>query len=442
MTVGRRGVSLLEVLISIFVLSLGLLGVAAVIPVGRHMIREAAKSDRASACGHAVLNDIKVRGMLRPGSWRAPTGDALGCLTELPPSGYGSQERGYLLGESYAIDSMYIGIHLQPPTGSTADHWNDFPYNVAAPGTPVVPGRLGRWTRLQRVTWTGVQPPPGRPQLGAPLAATVFQWHDDLLIPVSSDETERPAQYMLTDPRGGEWKAEIAGDYSWLATVSPAAETYDFVNYFGDPSANPPELPDYLPYVFPRNAPLYDVSVAVFYKRDFTVPGGDFGDEPPAERQVVLHFLGGGIGGGDVRLFPLRRSSGVLAPGGDPDAAEYLDVKKNEWMMVSGYFPYHYFNDAPAVMDGAIRLIGVHKWYRIVAAGETASEDINENDTLDAGEDLNNNDLIDSYRDVTLDGPDWNPRWGDWDDNGAPDAVLATLLSGVIGVYTTTIEME
>ena len=39
----RSGVSLLEVLISIFVLTIGLLAVAAVIPVGRHAIREAAK---------------------------------------------------------------------------------------------------------------------------------------------------------------------------------------------------------------------------------------------------------------------------------------------------------------------------------------------------------------------------------------------------------------
>ncbi|MFH1266447.1 MAG: prepilin-type N-terminal cleavage/methylation domain-containing protein, partial [Planctomycetota bacterium] len=47
--VPRRGVSLLEVLISIFVLSIGLLGVAAVIPVGGHEILQAVKADRAAA---------------------------------------------------------------------------------------------------------------------------------------------------------------------------------------------------------------------------------------------------------------------------------------------------------------------------------------------------------------------------------------------------------
>ena len=41
----RRGVSLLEVLISIFVLSIGLLGVAAVIPVAGHEILQATKAD-------------------------------------------------------------------------------------------------------------------------------------------------------------------------------------------------------------------------------------------------------------------------------------------------------------------------------------------------------------------------------------------------------------
>ena len=47
--------TLLEVLISIFVILIGMLGVAAVIPAGRAELVEAAKADRSSACGASAV---------------------------------------------------------------------------------------------------------------------------------------------------------------------------------------------------------------------------------------------------------------------------------------------------------------------------------------------------------------------------------------------------
>jgi hypothetical protein len=63
----RSGISLIEVLIAVFVLTFGLMGIAMVIPAGRYLMVEAAKSDRGSACGRAALNDMKIRGWLMPG---------------------------------------------------------------------------------------------------------------------------------------------------------------------------------------------------------------------------------------------------------------------------------------------------------------------------------------------------------------------------------------
>ncbi|MGI6414054.1 MAG: type IV pilus modification PilV family protein [Thermoguttaceae bacterium] len=63
----RSGISLIEVLIAVFVLTFGLMGIAMVIPAGRYLMVEAAKSDRGSACGRAALNDMKIRGWLLPG---------------------------------------------------------------------------------------------------------------------------------------------------------------------------------------------------------------------------------------------------------------------------------------------------------------------------------------------------------------------------------------
>jgi hypothetical protein len=67
----RRGITLLEVLISTFVLAIGLLGLAALLPVGRLAIMETLKADHSGDCGRAGLRDVKVRRMLDPDFWPA-----------------------------------------------------------------------------------------------------------------------------------------------------------------------------------------------------------------------------------------------------------------------------------------------------------------------------------------------------------------------------------
>jgi len=407
-------VSLLEVLIATFVLSIGLLGVAAVIPVGRFVMVEAAKADRAAACGRSILHDIKVRSMINPDSWRdVVTGRNVGALNPYITGTYVNERRGFLLGESYAIDSYFAAG--SKGRGATPQHINDFPYNVRNLGTPIAP-----WGRLQRVTCDPVR---GTNQA---LARAIYMWQDDLLFTVPKDDTQRTEQFLVRDAAQNAIKGDNAGNYTWFLTVSPAAEHVDFVNDAG-------AAPDNQPYCYAENTPLYSVSVVVCHKRDLTPPNQYTGanlEEAPGERQVRLTFLSGGLGGGDVLLSNLALD----------EPPQYLDVKENEWLMVSGFYPYYYemTNGTPAQ-----RLIGVHKWYRIVSAPDTVVEDRDGDGTLDAGEDANGNGVLDPpYRYVTLAGPDWNPSWtNDWDRDGTPD-VFATLVKGVIGVYTTTVEFD
>ncbi len=56
-------------LVSLFVLSVGVLGVAALIPLGKLAMLEVEKSDRTGACGRAALREVKVRRMLDPSNW-------------------------------------------------------------------------------------------------------------------------------------------------------------------------------------------------------------------------------------------------------------------------------------------------------------------------------------------------------------------------------------
>lgn len=423
----------MEVLISIFVLSVGLLGVAAVIPVAGHEILEATKADRSAACGQAALHDIRVRGTLDPDDWRDVNGDPLGEREPdwPPPDAYQSTDRGYKFGESYALDPLFIADHLKG-AGVNTSHYTDFPYNPTNPGSPW----LGvTWTRMQRVTWNRVASFAQTPELNSALTGLMFKWHDDPLFNLPPDERERPQQAMIMDTGAANpLKADFDGHYSWLVTATPSPEHIDF-------TADPDGDGTYVAYSFPENSPLYTVSVAVFYKRDMSLPGdysgtGIMAGETPAERQVPLRFLGDGLGGGDVLL---RAASDP----GDPTTwlpANYLDIKENEWLLVSGYYNrdcyYQNPDSGPDYYQAPYSNVGVHKWYRIVATGDIVVEDRNGNLVLDAGEDTNGNSALDPpYREVTLAGPDWNvAAWG--------SNVVVGLFNGIVGVYSTTMELS
>src|SRR3954471_9228777 len=65
----RAALSLTEVLISMGILTVGLLSVASIFPVGSFYMQKAEISDKASAIAQSVMNDIMARGMLNPRSW-------------------------------------------------------------------------------------------------------------------------------------------------------------------------------------------------------------------------------------------------------------------------------------------------------------------------------------------------------------------------------------
>ena len=74
----RRGISLMEVLISVFILSIGLLGVAAMIPLGALSLRDTAKSDYTGACGRAGIHELE---------WRECLTTAIGLRRQHRPRG-------------------------------------------------------------------------------------------------------------------------------------------------------------------------------------------------------------------------------------------------------------------------------------------------------------------------------------------------------------------
>ena len=253
----RAGVTLLEVLISMGVLSIGLLGVVALIPMGRFAVVEAGKADRSGACGHAAMREIKVRRMLDPYPWADPNNPQW-----VLADGNDAVDTAFKAG-SFAIDPLGIAY------GRTENL-----------------GGAGPVTRI-----TLKSPVTGNP-LTLAEAEPVFRWRDELAFafpedmePPPSDDSDRPRAIP-----GASGLPDFQGNYSWLLTVTPAAA-----------EANLP--------VAERT--LYSVSVAVCYKRDFSADG--------EHTASVADFYGGGWGGGSLRLdsvIEVKRNEWILLCGG------------------------------------------------------------------------------------------------------------------------------
>ncbi len=269
----RSGFSLLEILVSLFVILVGLLGVAALLPIGRSEIMTAAKADRAGTCARAAMRDIVIRQMLDQSQWQS--GVALNWS------------------QTVAID----------------------PIGVAQGRSPQFPASGAVW--MPRVTLPAFANPA--------VAERVFTSHDDLLFDMPSERTERPQQIFRTwlrfqgptNPTSDVTTnvldlnleaAEAEGNYSWLATVTPAIAESGLAG--------------------PRRQ--FTVSVVVFFQRD---------SDPLGERTCTIASVGMLLGGGDVKL--------------DGPAAQ--ELRQGEWILLRG------------LGSGSVPTF---KWYRVVSAAE------------------------------------------------------------------------
>jgi len=170
----RLGISLLEVLAAIGVLSVGLLGLAALLPIGRYTIAQAIKGDRAGDCGRAGLRDVIVRRLLDSNYWSANPGSSLSFLIDPRGVTNGMNTR---FGNNATVVPRISLV-------SRAANGNAIPYTQNA-------------------------------------ADQVFLWPDDLVVTMPEDMTPpqpvgRPA--VMLDPTN---KPIPNGDYSWFVTVTP-----------------------------------------------------------------------------------------------------------------------------------------------------------------------------------------------------------------------------
>lgn len=420
----RAGVSLLEVLVSIGILTVGLLGVAAMIPLAQVDIVRATRADRAASIGRSAIRDAKVRGILNPRVWaRYDTGS--GNFIPLPTITANGTD--YFLYRTYVLDPLYIGINdTSAAARTTAYHFPIMP----DPGDTTVTPNFNALP-LERLT-VRRSFDPNSPLWNAILqqqeGRRIFQSRDDLTFGAPDDDNDRPRLMVsagydngtvvedmtarwpirtsdnLTDSVGATvdptkfnaLTSDSEGNYSWFLTV----ESPDVDHYGGG-----------TPYISMERT-VFRVSAVVLFNRSFSVntSAANASDEPtPNERAMQIGFRGTGEGGGEAVLF---------SPfGGD------LELNEDDWLMVR-----------------PLNNRGPSRWYKIVATGEIESEDANENGSLDAGEDLNGDGATQYIRLVSLSGPDWNAA--DYGGSGALQPAAAVLVKGVVGVYTAMVDID
>lgn len=257
----RSGITLIEVLVSLFVLTIGILGVIAALPIGSYSLNKAKIADRAGACAQAALADTRIRGLA----------DVDRLYSDIDPT--------VNLNQAYAIDPL-VYAHSGGATAAET-----FPFNFNAP------------VGLPRMTLSNSRN--GSAAMPTSVADRLFIWGDQLKHSVASEEDALRPSMIFVDATGKRLPFEncdkrvcmdTEGEFSWMLTVSP--RTKERIAYGGVGQS-------WIEYDVTHR----EITAVVFQNRIKDVANAIPTTEAPAtEREVACTLLGGGYGGGEVVL--------------------------------------------------------------------------------------------------------------------------------------------
>lgn len=266
----KRGITLMEVLIAMFVLLIGLLGVFSLLPVAKSYMSDATKYDSVSAIGRNALHDLEVRKeLMDPANWFAPAGNgnhlwvcppspmghpSAWAVLPVPPQGVDTfnyqwsaqaafadvpafpfvldplgcaypsnlSANSNLFPDQSAASATYAhdcGPAFFPPSGYSLDFVNN---QFAAPA-------LSRITVPRMKATASASSPTGvtithdtfgpfcRP-MSFSAASKIFQSVDDSLFNRPDDPTQRPISPLPVAGAASQFSTS-QGDYSWFATI-------------------------------------------------------------------------------------------------------------------------------------------------------------------------------------------------------------------------------
>jgi prepilin-type N-terminal cleavage/methylation domain-containing protein len=337
----RRGVTLLECLISIFVLAIGLVSVASLVPVAGFQAARALVDDRKAMLGLTAARDFKVHGFLRPDYWltsnsSTPIVSGTAGWSQVVNSSSGAWTSASST-SSYTLPCMAIDpLMIAKGFGTAVDNFTAT--NSASPSSALV---------MKRITSTVA--------LGT-ASDQVCTSQDDLHYDFPTTDQGNPdglpiGAYFKSG--GVNTKRAYDGRFTWVATLVPV---------WGDPVLT-----------VGRNEML--LSVVVFNQRNFGATGvaatAPQNATAPTERAAKVTFINGttpaSISGGDLIITDANQANVALNIG--------------EWIMLGGMI-----QDLNA---GSAQQRPMFRWYRVVtAAPATGSGPYQRNITV-AGPDWN-----------------------------------------------------
>jgi len=441
----RCAITLVEVLISMGILTIGLLSVAALFPVGGYYMRKGEIQDRGAAIAKAAFADVVARGMLKPESWNMweQQGDPVDQLRTLPTAIEIVRKPALsdIQNESFTrpvTDSIRILVQHQKrdsiaqttiaqtigstfvldPLGTASVSGasnpdralkiaSSFPV-LATRGTAPEWHHWGNKWPVRRITTTagltsGILP--------STLAESLFSSHDDLVTEAPSGNNASGIQ-QWESAASGALKRSWKGDYSWIVMICPSnPEARDGIGL--DPSAH-----------------KYHVSVVVFHKRVVatSTPKDNGSDNLQTlvdnERVVIGRVLSTSSGGGEILLEQLPTTSMTLKRDHLRENDTYFDdVKSGQWLMLSGPHP----SSTPQ------RPMFFSRWYRIVAV-EGKHQQLNADGSVNS----NSSDEDPENCLVTLRGPAWP-----WAANAPLSQDLRVgIFSSAVAVHSRTMQLE
>ena len=409
----RRGITLLEVLIAIFVLAIGLLSVAALLPVAAFQAQRATINTRAADLGRQIARDFKSHGFNRPDYWFYSNGPLATFIDPLQPPNLPfadstATKNGTRNLQPVALDPI-ICWSLVPPRGSYPI--GSVPPFAAAPSgqAGLTMPRLFMFPESALTTLSGVWDPVA--QTAAAEVEDYASFDDTIFNIPANDSSAPPTGLFGKDPSTGMYmKRSYAQQYSWMATMvptwfSPAVATP--VSGYNDPN-----------YAFNRN--LMQLSVVVFNQRNLVFPPAGTvqpAGQPPIwpERSAQVQFTGGGYGSGDV----------VISSTSDAAGQANVTLKPGEWLMLGWMVSYSY---PPGSSAATTYQSPYFRWCRIVSAGTPYQVNGNGNWTRNvtlAGIDINVN------------GPQSNPP-----GTMVANSAYAFIYDGAVAVYEKTIRLD
>lgn len=384
----NSGMTILEVLFAILIVTVGLLGAIAVFPVAGQAARKGRITDEVTIAADAAIHKFDAQYMRRPDRWIAYVDNSPN-----PPLIY----RGDALPTVFPQEFWRTSFCLDPSFtarnraahSNTEQNWTRFPaFPQATVSSP----------RMQRLTLSAFGPAGGLVPMAPAHADKSFTVADELVYGRNEHDGGQPPwqEYWVFPGTMIPENREESGNLSWFATLIPQI--------------------DLLRGSRPTR---YVLSVVFFYgrspqaTRDFSVPvSPPFAEDrwPDGEWTVNIagsDFYSQGFGGGEVRL--------------NADFAEKLALKSGDWVMLAG--------NAPALPDASgnpTTSAPIFRWYRI--------SDVDDIDTASI------NGTTRYVRNATLIGGDWQTY--DLDKNGQPDDIEVTVVPGVVSVVERTVTLE